>query len=399
MKIETGEELAKKLNQLCNNMRKRLWISSPFIGDFTTARRILGRKWLDNAKIEVRLIIDKDNTSLNPNTIKNFHDVGDVKSIKGLHAKIYIVDNYALLTSANLTNTAFSKRYEVGVFLSKAESRPVIKLYDIWWKNVAENISPDWTPKIPKRTAKKEDEPVIASLKSLWRLPADPGNPSERIAHGFRNYDLFLRSYKEFAQKYSSIQRLWKDVPLYFETDSFLNYLYHHAKRLPSKRYRKTKARRLTEKQKIREIKKYAKLFKAWLSSDDERKDYKDHYLESSKEIKTILSKKHILNIKKSEVKKVVTNLNCMGISIQRHRFLNPKNNKIHTIRKSWKFLLYDENIPIQNRMNLCKNELNYFSYSSIGEILGFFKPSKFPLRNGNSIAGMRFFGYNVPLH
>ena len=111
MKILTGQQLVSTLRKSCDKVTKRLWIASPFIGYWSKVRRILGRKWVDDGQISVRLITDfSDNSIFDYETIKCFHDRGAIKEIKGLHAKIFIIDDAALVTSANLTNTAFTKR-------------------------------------------------------------------------------------------------------------------------------------------------------------------------------------------------------------------------------------------------------------------------------------------------
>lgn len=80
---------------------------------------------------------------------------------------------------------------------------------------------------------------------------------------------------------------------------------------------------------------------------------------------------------------------------LTKSKFLNPKNNDIETICSAWEKLLYGS-APLQARMSECKNTLKYFGNSSIQELIGFFDPEKYPLRNANSNAGLRFFGYDI---
>jgi len=75
--------------------------------------------------------------------------------------------------------------------------------------------------------------------------------------------------------------------------------------------------------------------------------------------------------------------------------FLNPRNNDIKTICNAWENLFYGT-APLQSKMSECKNSLKYFGRSSIHELLGYFEPNKYPLRNSNSSAGLRFFGYDI---
>jgi hypothetical protein len=65
------------------------------------------------------LLTDTTNKGwLDKQTIDVMNSHGKIKHLLGLHAKLYIIDDHALVTSANLTDTAFARRHEVGVFLS-----------------------------------------------------------------------------------------------------------------------------------------------------------------------------------------------------------------------------------------------------------------------------------------
>lgn len=389
------------MRNLCDQVKKRLWIASPFIGNWPAVRKILGRKWVDNGDINVRLITDiSENGNLNPVTIKWFRNRGEIKTIKGLHAKIYIIDDSAILSSANLTSTAFSKRYEVGILLSDKEAQTLFDLYSDWWNKVANDIPLDWTPKAYQHKVSKEKEETFGkNLKVLWPLPPDPGNPVSKLIPRFLDYESFLQLYSDFAKEYSKIQRLWPDTYLFFETDAFLNYLFHHAPGKPTQRFRKDKPRTLDRQSRKKEIRKYAALFKKWLSEGSEGLETSRWRQEGSKKIKEILSKDKIERLGKEEIKQVVDILNCMNsMPLAKAMFLNPQNNNVKAIQSAWKNLLYGA-APLQVRMSECKNRLKYFGRSSIHELLGYFNPDKYPLRNTNSSAGLRFFGYDISVY
>src|SRR4051794_39146965 len=118
--IVSGQELADGLRLRCDKAKERIWITSPFIGDPSSVRRILGNRWLTKSSMTVRLLTDLSNQSCkDPRSIRHFSNVGQVRSLEGMHAKIYIIDDDVLVTSANLTSTAFSARYEIGQWLSE----------------------------------------------------------------------------------------------------------------------------------------------------------------------------------------------------------------------------------------------------------------------------------------
>lgn len=398
METLTGQRLVETLRTSCDKANKRLWIASPFIGHWSSVRRILGRKWIDEGSFSVRLITDLLNANnFNYETMKYFYDRGTIKEIKGLHAKIYIVDDDALITSANLTNTAFSKRHEVGVFLSNEEAKDIISLYEQWWGNIAHNIPANWLPKIARKRAKTEKEETTEHpLETLWKLPFDPGSPGKTLTQRFLDYEAFCAIYQDFASTYAKIQRIWPDRPLYFETDSFLNYLFHHAPGVPTKKYYKAKPRVLSKEEREKEIERYAESFKQWLLDGSEGIETEPWREEYSQRVKELLSKENIEELDVKKIKQVVDCLHCLNsMPIQKHKFINPRNNDLQTIKFAWKDLLYGEDaLPI--RMNRCKDKLKSFGRSSIQEILGNYDPEKYPIRNANCNSGLRFFGYDV---
>jgi phosphatidylserine/phosphatidylglycerophosphate/cardiolipin synthase-like enzyme len=97
--------------------------------------------------------------------------MGDVKLLKGLHAKVYIIDDKCILTSANLTETAFFKRYEIGVLLEGAEAKEVIDIYKKWW-DIGESINSDLGKELINQALLNQDS-ISDQLPMLWNLPID----------------------------------------------------------------------------------------------------------------------------------------------------------------------------------------------------------------------------------
>lgn len=396
MQLLDGQELVNTLRELCDQVRSRLWIASPFLGDPRSVRCILGNRWHSNPDMLVRLITDASETGgADPRTIDNFRSTGEARQLKGLHGKVYIVDDHALVTSANLTRTAFSMKYEVGILLSEGEAEPVLDLFERWWGIGTEDFPERRrTARGRGRTETRGEETSTQGLKQLWNLPPDPGSTQISV---FLDYDRFLKSYREFADLYDRTgPRAWPKTPLFFETDSFLNYLYHHAPGTPSKKHVKGKPRAISGLQRRKDAKKYAASFKKWLSRAGDTQSRRE---KSSRTIQRLLSKNHITKITWSDIEKVTDQLNCLNsVRLAKHRFLNPQNNDVRGIRRAWRDLLYGKG-SIQARMSSCtRPRINYFGKSSVQELLGFFDPDQYPLRNRNSNAGLRFLGYDVPI-
>jgi len=402
MRILSGQNLVDVMREHCDRLAKRLWIASPFIGEWSSVRRILGRKWVDDQNVEVRLITDAININRTAyKTVERFQRSGVVKSLHSLHAKIYILDDDVIVTSANLTGAAFFKRFEAGVLLSGSCATDVVSLYCQWWEHQAKQFPVDFTPRLSSQRAEvvKEETSGI-SLPRLWEAPADPGDPYAGLVSEFRDYALFLRCYQDFADAYSRIQQVWAGSPVYFETDAFLNYLFHEAPGKPSEKYRRKQPRRLNTESKEKEIKKYASMFASWLLSNEAATiDGPWWRPERSKVVRSKLARTRIKNLNRSDVKDVVKCLNCMNSHpLNRAMFLNPRNNTLGSIRSAWNNLLHGKG-TLETRMSKCHRALKRFGKSSIQELVGFFYPDQYPLRNSNSNAGLRFFGYDVPVY
>ena len=143
----------------------------------------------------------------------------------------------------------------------------------------------------------------------------------------------------------------------------------------------------------MREMRKYALIFKRWLSS---HRTHKQWWLDNSKFIRSKLAKARIASIDINDVENIVRCLNCMNaVPLNKTMFLNPRNNNLTSITNAWNILLHGEG-PLEVRMSECHRALKRFGRSSIQELVGFFYPNQYPLRNRNSNAGLRFFGYKI---
>ncbi len=179
MNIATAQELSHGLRELARNVRQRLWVASPFVGGWNATTRLIDTRWQSCLAIQVRMLTDIGNKGwLDSITVRTIAARGEVKHLRGLHAKVYIIDDQALVTSANLTRTAFEKRDEIGVFLSGSESQRVIDIYEQWWKK-AEDPPDGWIEALEASTERnvqghQSDEPVGAGLKKQYPLPEAP---------------------------------------------------------------------------------------------------------------------------------------------------------------------------------------------------------------------------------
>jgi uncharacterized protein YfkK (UPF0435 family) len=339
------------------------------------------------------LITDITNLSrLSYDTIKHFIEIGHVKSIRGLHAKIYIFDNSCIITSANLTNTAFTKRTEIGVLLNKEETISISDVFNGWWGKADLINKIKLLKKFNSLKKKVSDEEASGEgLEQLYELPPDPGKVSTFISKRYLRYDDILEKYNDLVIHYTKIQRIWKNVPIYFETDAFLNYLYHDAYDTPSNDYSKAEYRKLSNEERIKELKYYAHLFKKYITIhvEDENWRTKNHKL-----VTKLLSPRHISRVTKDEIEdvfNVINSQNAYGFNK-----INALKNNLKNIRKYLTILLHGKE-RINERFQK-SNKLNNFKEGSMYELLGLYYPLEYPMINNNALSGLRFFGYDVSI-
>ena len=385
-----GNELVNQLRNLCDNVKNRLWIISPFIGSWKGVEKIIGTKWITDTKIDVRLLTDIANESfILAETIKKFQFRTTIKSLRGLHAKLYVVDDKVLLTSANLTSTAFSKRYEVGILLNTNSN--IEKIIKDWW-NIAETIDSSWVPtKKESQGDNDQEEGNFEGLKNLWKLPE-----SEIRIRVFKNYITYIKAYNHFKKVYiDNVKRIWNDVPVYHEIDSFLNYLFHEHERTPSKKFIENKYRKLSDEGRIRELKKYYPLYHKWVKIS--YGEIASDKISRIKETQKLLNPKNIHNLNRSDIEKIVCNIHSMNsVPLNKVTFLRKKNNSTKKIIESWSNLLHNDPKQIELRMEECNKELYRFGKSAIQELIANYHPKKYPVVNRNSNCGLKFLGYDI---
>lgn len=171
MNLLYGQDLVNELRKLAENVKSRLWIAVPYIGNAVAVKKILGEEWINNKDVSVRLLTDiNEQNNFNSGTLKLFYQEGIIRSLVGLHAKIYIVDNKCVITSANLTSTAFSKRHEVGFVLSEEDMNQSITFFEMLWKKSIDVTEKNIGTIINNENNSSEERNGI-KLPSLWKLP------------------------------------------------------------------------------------------------------------------------------------------------------------------------------------------------------------------------------------
>jgi hypothetical protein len=384
-----GTNLINKIRSDFDNATDRIWIVVPFIGDWASVKKIMGTKWIGTNNLNMKIITDIRNEDfINAETIKQFLLKGDVKTLLGVHAKIYIIDNSVFITSANLTGTAFSKRYEICEHYNITDEHDIIKVFNDWWLK-SKKVNIDWKPSTKSKIQADYDTGNISGLKKLWNLPE--GSIKVR---NFKDYQDNLISYNHILKIYDSDEeRLLPSLTNYHELDAFLNYLFHEDEHTPSFIYINEKYRKLSSTRQFSEIRKYKTKFKRWLNSNPNHEDYRKRRIYI---VQKNLNLKTIEKLDRKTLEKVVEVLHTMNsYALNKYKFLNPQNNELKTIKDSFKILLHDDR-AIEERMEICNENLNSFGKSSICELVSWFYPDQYPIMNRNTNSGLKFLGYDI---
>lgn len=397
MKTVHGVNLAKALRELSDGARERAWIVSPYIGRWPAVTCLLGTSWWTRAAFDFRVITDLSEASnVNAGTLSWLLDRGIIRSLPGVHAKVYIFDNGALVTSANLTETAFTKRREIGLLLTTEEAGDIVNAFSAWWA-VAEAVSDAERQKFKasRHFAGFPETMSGSGLKTLWDLPPKPDQNllTSKQAESAGLYGQFLQHYRELAEIYESEQRMWKDAPLYVEVDAFLNFLFHEEPK-PSEPFKSPASpRQLTVGQREEAVRRHASEFAAWLNTHPGEKEWRIDRLHA---VQDLLAKDVIGSLNMDGVNKVLDCIHAMGaLPWPKMQFLRSDQNTIEAIRSAWWELLFGDGDE-EHRILRCQDLLYNFGPSSTQELLGCFYPEKYPLKNSNVDAGLRLFGYPV---
>ena len=375
--ILSGQNLINALREHCDQAKKRIWIASPYIGNFKDVQKIIGGNWM-RSHVDFRVLTDVESGFIRHDTYTGFiaSPRTDIRSLLSLHAKIYLIDDWCLLTSANLTGMAFSARHEVGQVVSGIER--VVTLFDQWWQK-AQAVSS--LPKSPSETiTNKEDS---TKYKVLYKLPKYTSGASDQF---LKKCDQF----KEFASLYESVtgrnQQMVDDgFTLYEEVDYFFNFLYHNHPDKPSKEYTK-EVRSLTSREVKQEIRRYFKI----MSYESKKEQWR---LDRRNRIREILPFE-IQSPKKEEIREVLDCLHCLhSYPINITRILN--NNNPRSIARAWNRLIQAPSINSQLIEEVI-GEIKSFGRSSACELIAWYYYDTYPMINLNSESGMRFFGFDI---
>lgn len=368
------------LRKKCDNAKKRIWIVSPFIGAIKDVMKIIGGRWM-LPSIDFRILTDIESGFIRQDSYNEFVENRiEIRHLLSIHAKIYIIDDWCLVTSANLTGTAFFCRYEMGI--SSDNVGDVELIFENWWEKatIVESI-------INKPNKSMSDYQDGKRFSKRFK-----SQPYKNFGHD--KYETACEKYIEFAKRYEAktgrIPQMVNDgYTLLQDVDYMFNFLYHDHLDVPSNG--QTLVRYLKSKQQEKAIlKAYKETAKRYSECPQKWR------LEQTKTIQLLLSPKAIKKLDWDGVKTVANYLHCLNsYAINKAKFTNPNNNDLEEIKRCWSLLLHSGDIT-SDKINEVIKSLKNFGITCVQELIGWYYPEDRPLMNGNSDCGMRYFGIDI---
>ncbi len=365
----------------------RLWIASPYIGEEWLFYSLFQISKIKKHKPNFKLLTDINNISYrNYNVLKFFieNNNAELRTLEHLHSKIYIMDNYPVIASANLTYYGFYVNFESAVAGDNLDIERYEQLYNEHW-NMGKTVDEDLLKIALENSTYQDIEAYNPNVKPIRKLPKEL---TEKC-----NYEQFLREFNKLSEKYLSYGRIWESTSLKFEIDSFLNYLFHHSESHSSQEYYyineiNPMASDLLLKQCINEFQEWVVLETTW-DNETIRETYKNNAL-------SIFAEENSNNVTIEDIAAFLSNnINTYLTNAARfnwsQKFIEKNNSQ-----NVYNFIMKLKNSTPKDIDKLVKkSEVAYMGESTLQELLGLIRED-LPIRNENTNAGLRYLGYNV---
>ena len=179
-KFLTREEIVRTTDKIIEEADKELILISPFIKPDDATRNLLKDK-----RRATKIFVIYGKKQLNPKESSFLDSLGIKPSYrKNLHAKCYLNENEALLTSMNLYQFSQEHNDEMGILVSSRNDAQLYK--DIYrqakrWITSSDGIDSVYRPKPVPTATKRKPAPKVPKngycIRCKTDLPANPEKP------------------------------------------------------------------------------------------------------------------------------------------------------------------------------------------------------------------------------
>jgi len=179
-KFSTTNGVSAALDELVKNARRQLFLISPYLQISKNLRSLL--KEADRQPlIDIKVICRKD-SNWSPDDISFLQDLENakIKSIEGLHAKIYLNESTAIITSMNLYLHSQQNNKEVGLIFDAVQDK---EMYDQIFKEVTRLIED--AEKIQYKVTLEKEQPVTPKPEVSKDKPSVKTQSKPEKSNGF----------------------------------------------------------------------------------------------------------------------------------------------------------------------------------------------------------------------
>lgn len=234
-KFLATEGVSHALSEIVKRAQERLVLISPYLKVNPRIKELIEDK--NRLKIDVRIIYGKEDPP--PEEIAWLHSMTSVRTsfCKNLHAKCYLNENEALLTSMNLYSHSEVNNYEMGILVSREEdpglykeileeSRRIVRISKDSREPSGENIQP--ASKMPVKVycirCKEEKKPFFpkkrrycSSCYSDWMQFSEKLTEEASFSHKEKYCHTCGNEY-EASRRYPGCPECYEKYPDFYES-------------------------------------------------------------------------------------------------------------------------------------------------------------------------------------
>lgn len=181
MNVVSGTALYEAV-QAYSRGSKRYWIASPYLG--RDSHNIFSDTFHEAR--DTRFVLDVKSGAVDRKELERVRKWAgnlNVRTLRRLHAKIYIFDKACIVTSANLSLVAFERNHEIGhVLTGAADMKRVRTFFTSLWKK-ASTVTPKQVNALPTSpkwgTTSKDGTNAVRAHTSIDKWDKDPNSEDD----------------------------------------------------------------------------------------------------------------------------------------------------------------------------------------------------------------------------
>lgn len=158
----TTAGISYKLEELIKNSKDKLYLISPYLQVARSLRQRIQER--DLPSVTIKIVYRKDN-KINADDLSFFQELRNCKvyCFENLHAKCYLNESTAIITSMNLYDYSQRNNREMGIEIKKEIDQ---KLYDEVYNEVMEIINTSEEPEFSVKKIEREIKSVPPKIKN-----------------------------------------------------------------------------------------------------------------------------------------------------------------------------------------------------------------------------------------